>query len=178
MRADQSARRANGCISTFIVAFFIAHGILGCALLAFGFNDALSVAVWAGVGVAGLHVVLCVATSAYQLTDTVRPPSVHKKRHLALKWFTGVLLAAAVLVHVLCFRVFGESGEALTVVGGLAIAVVAALLSAHVCVGAKSLLKDVGIDRAYRPVVKAVAVIAGVAFGLTALLNAFGIVRP
>lgn len=178
MHPDQRARRTNGLISAFIIAFFVAHGALGCALLAFGFNDALSVAVWAGVGIVGVHVVLCVATSVYQLTDTVRPPSVHKKRHLALKWATGVALAVGALVHVLCFRVFGESGEALTVPAALVIVAVAAFLSAHVCVGSKSLLKDMGLDRSLRPAVRAVAVVAGVAFGLVAVLNALGVVGP
>lgn len=178
MRPDQRARRANGIISAFIIAFFIVHGALGCALLVCGFNDAFSVAVWAGVAAMVAHVVLCVATSVYQLTDTVRPPSVHKKRHLALKWVTGGLLALVALVHVLCFRVLGESGEALTIPAGLVIVAVAAFLSAHICVGSKSLLKDIGLDRSLRPVVRAVAVIAGVAFGLIAVLNALGVIRP
>ena len=175
-RPDGAVRRGNGVLSAVVGVFFIGHGLLGCALFVFGISDAAAWVVWVGVALAGVHVAVCIATSAYQLTDTVRPPSREKKRHLVLKWVTGALLVATVAAHVLGFRVLGESVNAPSMFGALVVVAVAAALAVHLCVGAKSLLKDLGIDRKYRAAVRAVACASAAVFAAVALLAAFGIV--
>ena len=90
----------------------------------------------------GVHVVVSIVTSREQLVDTERPPSKRKKRHLALKWATGILLAIAVIAHI----VLPHDGMlALFAIGAVCIT-----FAIHLCVGARSLLKDLGFDRRYK----------------------------
>lgn len=142
MRGESKARLVNGVVSAAIVLLFLAHALMGGASFIWGFSSPLSVLVWVGVALAAVHVVLSVVTSREQLNDAERPPSPRKKRHLALKWATGLLLAGAAAAHVAL-----PKGP---VLGVVLIAVVAVALAVHVCVGSKSLLKDIGVDRRFK----------------------------
>ena len=119
------ARRINGILSACIVVFFLAHGILGSMLPFTGFESPLAWLVWAGVACVVVHIVLSIVTSREQLTDTVRPPSEAKKRHLLLKWITGILLAVVVVAHIVTIRVLGPEAVQSMVVGAALIVVLA-----------------------------------------------------
>ena len=132
--------------------------------MAFGLLSALSWVVWIGVGLIAVHVAMSVLTSCEQLTDHERPPSSRKKRHLALKWATGGVLAAVAIAHI----VLPKSDYT----AALLMAAIAVALAVHLCVGAKSLLKDIGVDRRYRMAFRIVvcAVLVAVAIVLLACL--------
>lgn len=143
-----TARFVNGVIAALITVAFIAHGILGSLSSLFGLPSSLAWLVWGAVVLAGAHVVASVVTSREQLNDVERPPSARKKRHLALKWATGIALALAAAAHIL----LPQSSALAT----WAIVVLCIALAAHVCVGSKSLLKDLNIDRSYKTVFRVV----------------------
>ncbi|WP_165056448.1 MULTISPECIES: hypothetical protein [unclassified Adlercreutzia] len=132
-------RRVNGSAAAIIVAAFFLHAIMGALWLRFGFSDHLAWVAWIAAGVAGAHVGLSAATSYSMMADRRRPPSSRKKAHLALKWASGGMLLAAALIHVAA----GLTGGALD--ARCFLLIVLALLTWHCFVGAKSLLKDLGI---------------------------------
>ena len=167
-------RLINGFVSAFIVAFFFAHGTLGSALLTVGIRSSFAYLVWFGVALVFVHVAMSVVTSYQQLTDKVDPPSIRKKRHLALKWITGVVLLAFICIHVGCLRMFGLASTQSMATGALVIILLAITLAAHVCVGAKSLLKDIGASRRYRTLVRIVACAFAVLFSLAAIAWVLG----
>lgn len=170
MRKGSKARFVNGIISALIVVFFAVHGILGSLAGLIGFKSSFSFLAWAGVAFVAMHVMACIVTSYQQLTDTVRPPSVQKKRHLVLKWITGIPLACTVAIHIVSIRLYG-AGFVFTAQGAVLTIVLALLLAWHMCVGAKSLLKDLNIDRKYRTVFRVCACCLAAFFCLAALLN-------
>lgn len=153
MRKGSNIRRFNGIVSAIIAAFFLVHAILGSLSVITGFISPFTGLVWVGVALVAVHVVASIVTSKEQLGDTDYPPSPRKKRHLALKWATGLLLAAAAVAHV----VLPKSAFVSTAV----IVAVSIVLAVHLCVGSKSLLKDLGLDTrgktAFRIVVCALA---------------------
>lgn len=142
LRGGSTARFVNGVISAIIVVFFLIHGVLGCVSVLTGYTGSMSVLVWCGVALIAVHVVASIVTSRQQLADVQFPPSARKKRHLALKWATGALLAAVVAAHVALPKS--------TVTAAVVIIAVSVVLAVHLCVGSKSLLKDLGIDRRYK----------------------------
>ena len=146
MGKGSKARWANGIVSAIIAVLFLAHALLGSAAMAFGYVSPFAWVVWIGVGLIVLHVLLSVATSREQLVDQARPPSARKKRHLALKWVTGAILAVAAIVHVALPKS--------TLAASLLMLVVVVALAVHVCVSAKSLLTDIGIDKRYKMLVR------------------------
>ena len=170
MRGGSRERFVNGVVSALIVCFFLVHGTLGAISVLTGFTSPLACLVWVGVALVAVHVVLCVVTSRQQLTDEERPPSARKVRHLALKWATGALLALAVGLHI---AFTGEGAVESRSAGLLAIVVVAAALAVHLCVGSKSLLKDIGVDRRYKTAFRIVAIAFAVVFASSALLALF-----
>ena len=115
--------------------------------------------IWIGVGLICVHIVASIVTSREQLGDTERPPSGRKKRHLALKWATGALLGAAAAVHI----ILPKSSELATV----CIVALCVVLAVHLCVGSKSLLRDLGLSArlkiAFRIIVCAIAAAAAIA---------------
>lgn len=169
MARKSKTRLVNGVVSACIAAFFLLHASIGSVAGLVPLSTGLAWVVWIGAALAAAHVALCGATSALQLTDTVRPPSVNKKRHLALKWATGVALLVAAAVHVFVIRTVGAHDMLSDISGVFVIAALAAALAAHVCVGSKSLLKDLGVDRSYRAAVRVTACVCAAAFALAAL---------
>ena len=77
--------------------FFFAHAAFGVTAEHFAIPRSLMLLVWVGVAVCAAHVVLSALTSREMLLDTVRPPSLKKKRHLVLKWVSGIVLLLELL---------------------------------------------------------------------------------
>lgn len=162
-RPRSLARRINGIVSACIVVLFLAHGILGGISALTDFSSPLTWLVWVGVAFVVVHVVLSIVTSRQQLTDTVRPPSEAKRRHLLLKWVTGILLAVLVVIHIVVMRVVGPDTVQSTVTGVVLIIVLVVVLATHIGLGSKSLLKDLNVDRKWRNAFRvAVCVVAAV----------------
>ena len=137
-------------IATCIVAI---HMLLGALGLHVPIPASFSWVIWIAVALIALHVVLSAVTSYQQMMDRENPPSVNKRNHLILKWGTGILLAAVVIAHI-------EH----VLPGPVVMAVLAGVTAWHVCVGAKSLLTDLGLDKRRRDAVRiAVIVIAALA---------------
>lgn len=171
MNKGSKARFVNGVVSAAIVVFFLVHATLGSLSGLFGVRSPLAVFVWVGIGLVGVHVVACVVTSREQLNDMERPPSARKKRHLALKWATGGLLALAVVAHIVSMRVWGVASVQTSWAGVALTAVLAIALAVHVCVGAKSLLKDLNIDRAYMGIFRIVVCAFAAFFVIAAIAD-------
>lgn len=170
MKNRSKIRFANGIVSAVIVCFFLVHGALGSAS-AFGIaSNTLAGLVWLGVALIVAHVCLSVATSKEQLTDTQRPPSARKKRHLALKWATGLLLAALAVLHVVGPQLLGLDPAQTRVVYSAIIVALSGVLAWHVFVGMKSLLIDLGVNRALITPLRAAVCIAAVAFAYAAVM--------
>ena len=74
--------------------FFFAHAAFGVTAEHFVIPRSLILLVWVGVAVCAAHVVLSALTSREMLLDTVRPPSLKKKRHL-VKMGVGNRVAAS-----------------------------------------------------------------------------------
>lgn len=146
MRKRSNMRLANGVVSAAIVCFFLIHGLLGSFAFALPSAHPFLWVVWIGVGFVVLHIGLSVVTSYQQLTDPEFPPSSRKKRHLALKWATGVLMACSIVAHIACARI-PSLVAAVPFLPKLATVVLSAVLAWHICVGMKSLLKDVGLGK-------------------------------
>ena len=134
-------RKANGIVAALITLLFLAHALLGSASLHVSTPSTFKVFVLVGVAAIAVHVALSIGTSAQQMNDKERPPSPRKKRHLALKWVTGAVLALVAVVHVVGGMELG---------GRVTLALLAAAIAVHACVGAKSLLKDVGLSDVWR----------------------------
>lgn len=163
MRKHSNIRMVNGMLSAAIVCFFVAHGILGSISAIAPFESGLAWTIWIGVACIAVHVVVSIATSWEQLHDPDNPPSDRKKQHLALKWATGLLLLASVAVHVAFIRIYGAAATQSMATGAFVIIFVAVMFAYHACVGGKSLLKDILVDRkyltAYRVIVCTLAIV-------------------
>ena len=147
MRKKPTARFINGVLAIAIIAFFAVHGIFGAVSAFVDIPRNLAWLVWAGVVVAGAHVLASVVTSYQQMADKERPPSPRKKRHLMLKWATGALLAIAAAMHIADMQAAGGSLEAMGATGLITLLALIAFVIIHACVGVRSLLKDIGADR-------------------------------
>ncbi len=132
----------NGVIAALITIIFLVHGAMGSLSAVFGFSGALAWVVWGAVILACVHVAMSLITSVQQLNDAERPPSARKKAHLALKWVTGGLLAIIAIAHIVLPK--SAVAAAYVIIG------VSVVLAAHLCVCAKSLLSDLGIDRRWK----------------------------
>lgn len=164
MRKHSNIRLANGIVSAIVVCFFIAHGLLGSVSAVAPFANSFAWVVWIGMVCIGIHVVLSMATSWQQLNDPDFPPSARKKRHLALKWATGILMLVAVAVHIGFIRFYGAGATQSMVSGALVTIAVAATFAIHACVGGKSLLTDIFVDKKYLGVYRIVVCAFAVVF--------------
>ena len=117
MRKRSTARFVNGVLAGFAVAFFCVHSLLGGLKGFVSLESPAEWVLWCGIGVVLVHVAVSVVTSLGQLTDADFPPSPRKKRHLALKWATGGVLAATVLAHIACIRTLGPDAVQASVSG-------------------------------------------------------------
>lgn len=154
MGKKPTARFVNGVLAIAIAAFFAVHGIFGAVSAFVDIPRGLAWLVWAGVVVVGVHVLASVVTSYQQMADKERPPSPRKKRHLVLKWATGGALAAAAAMHIVDMQMAGGSLEGAGATGLVTLLALIAFVAVHVCVGARSLLKDIGADRNRKNIVR------------------------
>ena len=170
MRKGSTIRFVNGIVSAAIVVFFLVHATLGSLSALTGFKSPFTWFVWVGVALVGMHVVVSVFTSREQLTDAERPPSARKKRHLALKWVTGALLLIVAATHVVAMRTWGAEAMQSMATGAMLTVVLAATLAVHMCVGSKSVLKDLGIDTRYMMVYRVIVCAFAVLFAVSAIV--------
>ena len=173
MGKDSRARKVNGVVSAALTLFFLAHATIGGISLLTGFASPFAVLVWVGVGLVAVHVVASVVTSREQLGDVERPPSARKKRHLALKWATGIALLATAAFHIVSMRMPVATAPSLAL-DLVAIVVVAVALAAHLWVGSKSLLKDLGLNTRHQPAFRAAVCLFAVFFVVSAIMGAAG----
>ena len=176
MRKPRDIRFVNGILALAAIVLFALHGVLGAIS---GFVDiprSFAWLVWVGVGLIAVHVIGSIATSRQQLGDKERPPSLRKKRHLALKWVTGGALVVAAAIHIVHMRTSGGSLQDVldTPLGLVSMLALIALLAWHICVGVKSLLKDIGASRRRMNAVRALVVVAAAAIGVACLVVALG----
>lgn len=139
-------RRANGIVTLLLLVAFAAHAIMGALFCLGVVAGEANWVVWAGVCVIVLHVVLSIGTTRQMLFDETRPPSAKKKEHQLKKWATGVLIGAVAMAHVLAIF-----QSLLWSVIALALDIT---LVMHVCVCAKSLVKDLGLAPNWRHVIR------------------------
>lgn len=166
------ARRVCGILTAALCCLIAAHMVMGGLSLVFDIPRALKPVVWVGVALLVGHILICIVTSFQMMTDAVRPPSRKKKRHFVLKWVTGALVVATAAAHVIG-RAWTDAPADAPAALALS-AALAAFAAWHACVGAKSLLKDLDIDRRYRTLVRAVA-IAVAAFAALAAVCTLGL---
>lgn len=148
MRKSSLFRFLNGLAVAIVMLIIAVHMVAGALSLSLPIPTSLSWLIWVAIGLIAAHVVLSIVTSYQQLTDKERPPSENKKRHLALKWGTGILLLAAIIAHV--------EGMLSPIA---VMAVLAAVTALHVCVGAKSFLTDLNLDKRHRDAVRVAAIL-------------------
>ena len=174
MNKRSTARTINGIVSAVIVCVFLIHATLGSLQPHLALPAPPRWIVWAGMVFVGIHVVVCIVTSYEQLTDRVRPPSPAKKRHLVLKWATGIALIAVAGIHIWRVQEIGAAAALRSPEGAVWTVALAVLLAMHIWAGSKSLLKDLGIDRRWRGAVRAGACAFAALFCLLALFGIAG----
>lgn len=148
-------REALAVVSVVLLVLFFAHAVLGGVFVNAPFSTRLAWIVWAGVALAGVHVVLSVATTVFMWTDRVRPASARKKRHQVLKWASGCALAVCAAWHIALLQSGGVLG-ARTEFLAVTVAVVACL-AWHTWVGTKSLTHDLKLSKRWRAPLRIVA---------------------
>lgn len=169
MGKGSKARYVNGVISAIIVVFFLVHATLGSFESAPSPENPVRWVIWAGVCLVAVHVVTSVVTSYQQMSDKEFPPSSRKKRHLVLKWVTGVLLASAVFVHVSNVQAL-DAGEAIPPEAlAAATVVLAAVLAWHIFVGVKSMLKDIGLSKGLMTPLRVIVIVLAIVFAIAAI---------
>lgn len=163
---DSAVRAANAVIAAALVVFLLAHEALGALSQIVELPTGARWLIWAGVAAIVVHAIVCAATSYWMMTDTVRPPSAHKRNHLVLKWVSGGVLAALACAHAV---MGGDPHDAATSAVACALG---AALAWHACVGVKSALRDLGRDKQHRNAIRAViiamtaVIVAATAFAL------------
>ena len=151
-------RHVNGIVSLLLLAVFSAHAAMG-ALFCWGVvSGEASWVVWVGVCVLVLHMVLSIGTTRQMLYDEERPPSAKKKKHQAKKWASGIAVGTIAIAHIL--QAYGNA--AWTIVAIL----LDAALTTHICISAKSLVKDLGLASGLRHAIRVLTIVVAVFAGL------------
>ena len=148
-----TARRLNGAIAAVILLVFVIHSLFA--------NSPFSlphIVVWTGCALIGAHVITCIVTSVAMLTDRERPASPKKKKHLVLKWVSGIALGAVACAHAMGFLPLGKP----------ILSAIALLIAWHAWICARSFLKDLGFDTRHKPLFR--TIICAAAFATIALL--------
>lgn len=151
-------RRANGIASLLLLAVFSAHAVMG-ALFCWGVvSGEASWVIWIGVCVVVLHVVLSIGTTRQMLHDEERLPSAKKKTHQSKKWGSGIAVGAIAVAHALL-----ACGNAAWIIVALLLDVA---LATHICISAKSLVRDLGLASGLRYAIRVLAIVVAVFTGL------------
>lgn len=163
MKGPTRARRANGLVVALILGLLAVHAVLGSLSTLVPIPKFMAWMIWVGVALIVVHMSLSVATSYEQLTDYLRPPSAAKRRHLGLKWLTGLVLALIALIHI--------SPTTCPLYEKSLMVALAAATAWHVYVGARSLLSDLGCNKDRRSIVRAAALAIAAVSSLIVLLG-------
>lgn len=163
MGSQVNWRKVNGTVAGVLCLFFLVHGILGILWMSYPVTAELAFVIWALFIVALAHGLLSIVTSRQMLHDAERPPSRRKKRHLVLKWVTGLALLLIACIHAL----LPQSAVLWPTVSIL----VALALAVHMYVGSRSLASDLGLPRGMRIAFRLVAVIWAVIVCIVLLLE-------
>ena len=174
MKERTTARKINGIVSAIILCLFLLHACLGTLSGFTSLGLGLPLVLYLGMALVLVHVVTCVVTSYEQLTDTVRPPSQKKKQHLVLKWITGVILLGIACFHIVRVNELDLASAIHSPIGTAVTIALIAALTWHAWTGAKSLLKDLNIDRKYRNVVRVLVSAVAVLLAGALLLSMVG----
>ena len=156
-------RKVNGTVAGVLCLFFLVHGILGILWMSDAVPAELAFVIWAFFIIALAHGLLSIVTSRQMLHDAERPPSRRKKRHLVLKWVTGLALLLIACIHALL-----PQGAVLWPTVSI---LVALALAVHMYVGSRSLASDLGLPREIRIAFRLVAVIWAVIVCIALLLE-------
>lgn len=143
-------RKVNGAIAAILCLFFLVHGILGILGTDGAVTAELAFAIWVFFIAALVHGLLSIVTSWQMLHDAERPPSRRKKRHLVLKWVTGLALLLIACIHALLPE-HAAAWSSVSILVALAFAV-------HMYVGSKSLTSDLGLPHGMRIAFRLVAI--------------------
>lgn len=152
-RTATTIRRINAAIAACLVIFFFVHAALGALSEITGHTSNLKWIVWIFAALVVVHMSLTLATSYYMVTDTVRPPSKAKIRHLALKWASGMLLLVLAFMHMLRIADLGIP-LMITLLG---------VIAWHSFIGAKSLTRDLNLPRTIRTPLRVCVIAVAVA---------------
>ncbi len=151
MGSQVNWRKVNGAVAGVLCLFFFVHGILGILWTSGAVTAELAFVIWAFFIAALVHGLLSIVTSRQMLHDAERPPSRRKKRHLVLKWVTGLALLLIACVHAL----LPEHATAWPYASIL----VTLALAMHMYVGGKSLTSDLGLPHGMRIAFRLVAIV-------------------
>lgn len=151
MGSQVNWRKVNGAIAGVLCLFFLVHGILGILWTSGAINAELAFVIWAFFIAALVHGLLSIVTSRQMLHDAERPPSRRKKRHLVLKWVTGLALLLIACIHAL----LPEHATAWPYASIL----VTLALAMHMYVGGKSLTSDLALPHGMRIAFRLVAIV-------------------
>lgn len=151
-------RRANGIVALLLLVAFAAHAVMGVLFCWGVVSGEASWIVWAGVCVVVLHVMLSICTTRQMLHDEERLPSAKKKTHQAKKWVSGIAVGAIAVAHALL-----ACGNAAWIIVALLLDVA---LATHICISAKSLVKDLGLTSGLRYAIRTLTIVVAVFTGL------------
>lgn len=151
MGSQVNWRKVNGAIAGVLCLFFLVHGILGILWTSGAINAELAFVIWAFFIAALVHGLLSIVTSRQMLHDAERPPSRRKKRHLVLKWVTGLALLLIACIH--------ARSQSMATAWPYASILVTIALAMHMYVGGKSLTSDLGLPHGMRIAFRLVAIV-------------------
>lgn len=151
-------RRANGIASLLLLALFAAHAIMGTLFCCGMFSGEASWVVWVGVCIVAVHFALSIGTTLQMLHDKARPPSLKKKWHQVKKWVSGIAVGTITIAHILL--AYGNTTWAIVAI------LLDVALATHICISAKSLIKDLGFAPSLRYAIRILSVVVAAFAGL------------
>lgn len=159
-------RWSNGIVALLLAAFFACHEVIGALYCAGWITVKVPWFVWLAVGVIVVHIALSIGTTKQMLDDKERPPSQNKKQHQAKKWMTGIAVGLLIVVHVLT--------DFVTPAWAIIAILIDIALASHVCVSAKSLIKDLRMPSSWRFALRALAIAIGAFAGMALIIELIG----
>ena len=144
-------RFVNAVVASCILCFFFIHACLGTGIILYpALPTNLIGLIWLGLAGIVVHIALSARTTYEMFTDTIRPPSPEKRRHMILKWCTGAVLLLAVFIHLpldIKSLIGLNFGVDIVNYGPLSFCLLLLMVAAllwHLFVAAKSLFRDLG----------------------------------
>ena len=156
-------RRINAVLAAALVVFFLVHACMGSLSQILPLQNSMPWITWIFAGLVLVHVGACALTSYYMMTDTIRPPSKAKVRHLILKWVSGGILLLLALMHVFATA---DMRIPLTVM-------LLGVIAWHSYVGVKSLIRDLQLPRSLKLPIRVAIIVIAIAIAAIALWGIF-----